>query len=75
MGVAGKIALRYLFSGKSKSVIGRISGISAAGMAVGTAALIVILSVYNGFDRIIRDNRLLLRGQRRLILIIQGRLL
>jgi len=56
MGVAGKIALRYLFSGKSKSVIGRISGISAAGMAVGTAALIVILSVYNGFDRIIRDN-------------------
>ena len=56
MGVAGKIALRYLFSGKSRSVIGRISGISAAGMAVGTAALIVILSVYNGFDRIIRDN-------------------
>ena len=56
MGVAGKIALRYLFSGKSRSVIGRISGISAAGMAVGTAALIVILSVYNGFDGIIRDN-------------------
>ena len=56
MGVAGRIAGRYLFSGKSRSVISWISGISAAGMAVGTAALIVILSVYNGFDRIIRDN-------------------
>ncbi|MBP5488353.1 MAG: ABC transporter permease [Bacteroidales bacterium] len=56
MGVEGKIAGRYLFSGKSRSVISWISGISAAGMAVGTAALIVILSVYNGFDRIIRDN-------------------
>ena len=56
MGVSGFIAGRYLFSGKSRSVISWISGISAAGMAVGTAALIVILSVYNGFDRIIRDN-------------------
>ncbi|MBP5571691.1 MAG: ABC transporter permease [Bacteroidales bacterium] len=37
-------------------MISWISGIGAAGMAVGTAALIVILSVYNGFDRIIRDN-------------------
>ena len=56
MGVSGFIAGRYLFSGKSRSVISWISGISAAGMAVGTAALIVILSVYNGFDKIIRDN-------------------
>ena len=56
MGISGFIAGRYLFSGKSRSVISWISGISAAGMAVGTAALIVILSVYNGFDRIIRDN-------------------
>ena len=56
MGVSGFIAGRYLFSGKSRSVISWISGIGAAGMAVGTAALIVILSVYNGFDRIIRDN-------------------
>ena len=56
MGVTGFIAGRYLFSGKSRSVISWISGISAAGMAVGTAALIVILSVYNGFDKIIRDN-------------------
>lgn len=33
-----------------------ISAISVIGMAVGTAALILILSVYNGFDKIIKDN-------------------
>ena len=41
---------------KSLGVIHVISTISAAGMAIGTAALILILSVYNGFDRIIREN-------------------
>ena len=41
---------------KSLGVIHVISTISAVGMAIGTAALILILSVYNGFDRIIREN-------------------
>lgn len=50
------IAKRYLFARKSHNVINVISAISAVGMAVGTAALILILSVYNGFDRIIKDN-------------------
>lgn len=50
------IALRYLFARKSHNVINVISGISAAGMAIGTAALVIILSVYNGFDRIIMEN-------------------
>ena len=50
------IALRYLFAKKSHNVINVISAISAAGIAIGSAALILILSVYNGFDRIIRDN-------------------
>ena len=50
------IARRYLFARKSAAVINIISAISAVGMAVGTAALVLILSVYNGFDRIIRDN-------------------
>ena len=50
------IAGRYLFARKSHNVINIISAISAAGLAVGTAALILILSVYNGFDGIIRDN-------------------
>ena len=48
------IAVRYLFAKKSHNVINLISGISAAGMAVGTAALIIIISVYNGFDLIVR---------------------
>ena len=50
-----RIALRYLFSRKSHNVINIISGISIAGMAIGTAALVIILSVYNGFNRIVED--------------------
>ena len=50
------IARRYLFARKSHQVINLISAISAIGMAIGTAALILILSVYNGFDQIIEDN-------------------
>lgn len=50
------IALRYLFAKKSHNVINVISAISAAGMAIGTAALIIILSVYNGFNNIIESN-------------------
>ena len=48
-----RIALRYLFSRKSHNVINIISGISMAGMAIGTAALVIILSVYNGFNDIV----------------------
>ncbi len=47
---------RYLFARKSHNVINIISAISAAGMAVGTAALIIILSVYNGFDGLVRSS-------------------
>ena len=50
------IARRYLVARKSLGVIHAISVLSAVGMAVGTAALILILSVYNGFDRIIRQS-------------------
>ena len=49
------IAFRYLFAKKSHNVINLISAISAIGMAIGTAALIIILSVYNGFDSLIRS--------------------
>lgn len=56
MNVALYIARRYLFAKKSHNVINVISAISAIGLAVGTAALILILSVYNGFDKIISDN-------------------
>jgi len=47
---------RYLFARKSHNVINIISAISAIGMAIGTAALTIILSVYNGFDSLIKDN-------------------
>lgn len=50
------IAGRYLFARKSHNVINIISAISAAGMALGTAALILILSVFNGFNGIIKEN-------------------
>ncbi|MBO6237496.1 MAG: ABC transporter permease, partial [Bacteroidales bacterium] len=56
MGLDLYIARRYLVAKKSLGVIHVISMISAVGMAIGTAALILILSIYNGFDRIIRDN-------------------
>ena len=49
------IAWRYLFAKKSHNVINIISAISAIGMAIGTAALIIILSVYNGFDALVRS--------------------
>lgn len=43
------IAVRYLFSRKKQSLIHLISLISMGGVAVGTMALIVVLSVMNGF--------------------------
>ena len=55
MRLAPFIAKRYLFAKKSHNVINIISTISAIGMAIGTAALIIILSIYNGFDSLIRS--------------------
>ena len=49
-------ARRYLFARKSHNVINIISAISAIGMAFGTAALIIILSVYNGFNALVSDS-------------------
>lgn len=43
------IARRYLFSKKSTHAINIISAISAVGVAVATMALVVTLSVFNGF--------------------------
>lgn len=51
-----RFAFRYLFARKSHNVINLISGIGVAGMAVGTAALIIILSVFNGFDHIVQES-------------------
>jgi lipoprotein releasing system LolC/E family transmembrane protein len=50
---AWHIARRYLFSRKSHNVINIISGISAAGVTVVTAALVCVLSVFNGFENLV----------------------
>ena len=47
------IAKRYIFSKKSTNVINLISGISVLGVAVATMALIVTLSVFNGFSDLV----------------------
>ena len=47
------IARRYLFSKKSTNVINVISAISVVGVAVATMALVVTLSVFNGFHDLV----------------------
>ncbi len=47
------IAKRYLFAKKSRNAINFISAVSVAGVAVGTMALIIILSVFNGLEKMV----------------------
>jgi lipoprotein-releasing system permease protein len=47
------IAKRYLFAKKSRNAINVISAVSVAGVAVGTMALIIILSVFNGLEKMV----------------------
>lgn len=47
------IAKRYLFAKKSRNAINIISAVSVAGVAVGAMALIIILSVFNGLERMV----------------------
>ncbi|MGL5914248.1 MAG: ABC transporter permease [Bacteroidales bacterium] len=49
------IAKRYLFAKKSHNVINLISLISAIGVAVGSFALVVALSIYNGIDNLVQS--------------------
>jgi lipoprotein-releasing system permease protein len=49
------IALRYLFSKKKQNIINIISAISVAGIIVATMALIIVLSVFNGFTDVIES--------------------
>ncbi len=54
MNFALYIARRYLFAKKTHNIINIISIISVLGMATGVMALVVVLSVFNGFDSLIR---------------------
>ena len=47
------IARRYLFSKKGTNVINVISGISVVGVMIATMAMVVVLSVFNGFSDLV----------------------
>ena len=49
------MARRYLFSKKSHHLINIISLVSTIGLTIGTAALIIVLSVFNGFEQVIKS--------------------
>lgn len=53
MNLSLRIARRYLFGKKSTNAINVITGIAMFGICVGTAALILVLSVFNGFEDLI----------------------
>lgn len=49
-----RIALRYLFSRHQVTLVGTLTAISVAGVTIGTALLIIVLSVFNGFFDLIQ---------------------
>jgi lipoprotein-releasing system permease protein len=49
------IAKRYLISKKSHNAINIISGVSVAGVCIGTMALIVVLSAFNGLSNLVQS--------------------
>ena len=48
------IARRYLFAKKSHNAVNVISAVSVVGVAVGTIALVIVMSVFNGFEDLTR---------------------
>ena len=48
-------ARRYLFSKKSHSVINIVSGVSAFSVAIPVMAMVILLSVFNGFEGLIKS--------------------
>jgi lipoprotein-releasing system permease protein len=49
------IARRYLRTKKARNVVNIISGVAMVGVIVGTMALVVVLSIFNGFDILIKS--------------------
>lgn len=54
--LATRFAQRYLFSAKSRSVINFVAVLSVVAVAVPVAAMVILLSVFNGFESLIRLN-------------------
>tara|TARA_Y100000994_G_scaffold159072_1_gene130420 strand:+ start:62066 stop:63289 length:1224 start_codon:yes stop_codon:yes gene_type:complete len=50
-----KIAFKYFFSIRGKNIVNIITLISTTGVLFGTMAMIIVLSVFNGFDEIIKN--------------------
>lgn len=48
-----RIAWRYLFARKSHSAVRIITGVAVAGVAIATAAIVCVLSVFNGFREVL----------------------
>lgn len=55
MNLSFYIAKRYLLGKKSQNAINIISGISILGITTGTMALVIVLSVFNGFDSVVKS--------------------
>lgn len=51
-----RIALRYLIAPKSHRAVNVISTVAMAGVAVATMAIVVVLSVFNGFSDLARSH-------------------
>lgn len=49
------IARRYFFSPRSRSVVNLISGLSVAAVAIPVAAMVILLSVFNGFEALVKS--------------------
>lgn len=59
MNLSYRIARRYFFSQKKKSFISIIAGIAMLGVGIGTMAMVVVLSVFNGMEEL---NRLIFKN-------------
>ncbi|MBR5849702.1 MAG: ABC transporter permease [Alistipes sp.] len=55
--LASLFARRYLFSPKSRSVINLIAALSVVAVAIPVAAMIILLSVFNGFSELLRSSQ------------------
>ncbi len=55
MPLALRFALRYMFGRRSINVINLVTALSVSGLAVGAAAVLLVLSVFNGFEQVIGD--------------------
>ena len=49
------VARRYLFAKKSHNAVNVISAVSVIGVGVGTIALVIVMSVFNGFEELTRQ--------------------